>query len=71
VVSRDGQRFLFNAAEDAESTPITVMVNWLAAKGSGGSPELRFDRRQHESTSGSTNYWRLTPERRSLTLARI
>ena len=36
VVSLDGQRFLFDATEDAESTPITVMVNWLAATGSGG-----------------------------------
>ena len=36
VVSRDGQRFLFDATEDAESSPITVMVNWLAATGSGG-----------------------------------
>lgn len=29
VASRDGQRFLFNAIQDAESIPITVMVNWL------------------------------------------
>jgi hypothetical protein len=31
VVSRDGERFLFNAVEEIEDIPITVMVNWLAA----------------------------------------
>jgi Tol biopolymer transport system component len=31
VVSRDGERFLFNAVEENEDIPITVMVNWLAA----------------------------------------
>ena len=36
VVSRDGRRFLFDAAADAESTPITVMVNWLNPTRPGG-----------------------------------
>jgi Tol biopolymer transport system component len=31
VASRDGQRFLFNAVENTDSIPITVMVNWLTA----------------------------------------
>jgi hypothetical protein len=31
VASRDGQKFLFNAVENTDNIPITVMVNWLAA----------------------------------------
>jgi eukaryotic-like serine/threonine-protein kinase len=31
VVNRTGDRFLFNAIEETEGIPITVMVNWLAA----------------------------------------
>lgn len=31
VASRDGQRVLFNAVENTDSIPITVMVNWLTA----------------------------------------
>jgi hypothetical protein len=30
VVSRNGERFLFNAVEEQENIPITVMVNWLS-----------------------------------------
>jgi serine/threonine protein kinase/Tol biopolymer transport system component len=30
VASRDGQRFLFNVATDAVTSPITVVVNWSA-----------------------------------------
>ena len=32
VVSRDGKRFLFNAVEELENIPITVMVNWLSTR---------------------------------------
>jgi dipeptidyl aminopeptidase/acylaminoacyl peptidase len=31
VASRDGQKFLFNAVENTDAIPITVMVNWLTA----------------------------------------
>ena len=30
-VSADGQRFLVNAANDENATPLTLMLNWPAA----------------------------------------
>jgi DNA-binding winged helix-turn-helix (wHTH) protein/Tol biopolymer transport system component len=35
VVTRDGQRFLFNAVDNADNVGINVIVNWLATTRSG------------------------------------
>jgi hypothetical protein len=32
VPSRDGKRFVVNVATDAAPSPITVVLNWTAAK---------------------------------------